>query len=303
MQRFNKIEEFTCSAKSIALTIGNFDGVHLGHLAILRSLQQKADYSLVLTFSNHPSEILSQESPSYLTSLPHRLDLLEQEGIEGILVLPFTCELSKLTAENFLKQLKKQISFSHLVLGHDAVIGYQRQGDPACLDTLSKQFGFSLDYLEPVCVNNTIVSSRLIRKCIQQGDLNTASRLLGRPYSIRASVIRGIGKGKELGFPTANLAIANLVLPPLGVWAIEAQIEGETYSGIANLGRAPTLHANRLVMLEAHLFDMDENLYDREIEVIFLKFIREEKYFPTIDALRKQIEKDIEFARESYLSL
>ncbi len=270
----------------LTLTIGSFDGVHLGHQALLKKC------SFALTFTNHPLEVLGK-APPLLTTLEHRLELIEQSGIAQIELLPFTLELSKLSAEAFISQLMKKIPFTHLVLGHDAVIGHDRDGKPEKMQTLAKQFGFTLEYVQPVLVDNQVVSSSLIRKELACGNFDKVAQLLGRPYSIKAAVQHGAGKGKALGYPTANLAVSALELPPYGVYSVESLFENKRYKGIANLGAAPTLHCGREAQLEVHFFDLKKALYGKEIEVFFHSYIREERQFSSPSALKEQIHQDI----------
>lgn len=308
MNTIHRIEEFRPlkidspleSHRSIALTIGNFDGFHLGHQKLLSKLMEKAEHSVVLTFTSHPNTVLQNRPVSYLTSLPHRLTLLENFGIDTVIALPFTQEFSEQSPEAFLTFLKSYIPFSHLILGYDAVIGHQRSGHPALLQTLSEKLDFSLEYLEPVNFNGNVVSSRQIRNLIQEGDFKTAELYLGRPYSIYSAVIQGAGKGGRIGFRTANLSVEHLSLPPIGVYAVKVCIENQSYLGVANLGYAPTLHQDRPPVLEVHILDYDNTLTHVPLEVIFLKHLRGEKKFPSIEALKTQIQKDIYQTRSLY---
>lgn len=287
-----------CAANgSLALTIGNFDGVHLGHQALLRRLKQACEKRCVVTFSTHPSVVLHQSPISYLTTLSHRLSLFEKMGIDETFLIPFSKEFSKLDSKTFLTTLKNNIPFTHLILGHDAVIGHDRNHD---LYDLSHALNFTLEYLEPVQIDGKIVSSSEIRKCIQLGNLEQAGIFLGRPYSIFASVGAGQGKGKKLGFHTANLPVEELALPPFGVYAVEVKLHQEKLPAVANLGHAPTLHMNRPPCLEVHLIDEQRNLYGEELEVFFLKYLRQEKRFENPEALKLQIEKDIKATKEMF---
>lgn len=300
MQTIHRIEDFIPSSYPIALTLGNFDGVHLGHQSILKSLVKENTQPVVFTFVNHPAEILHQKPTAHLTTLPHRLQLLEKAGVQTTILAPFTAEFSKLSAEAFLANLKHSVSFSRLVLGHDALIGHQRQGNIEILQKLTKKLQFSLEYLEPVQVDGIIVSSTHIRELIQKGDFESASRFLGRPFSIYSCIQLGAGKGRLIGFPTANLSVEGLCLPPLGVYAIETTIEGKTHLGVANLGHAPTLHAMRPSCLEVHLLDWPTNS-PNHLDVRFLHYIRPEKRFDSIDALKNQIKEDINCVKNKYI--
>ncbi len=282
-------------SKEISLTLGNFDGVHLGHQKILQEL--KGQKSL-FTFSNHPAEILHQRTVPLLTTPSQKLHLLKQAGIEQIVVAPFTRELSLQSAETFLSSLKQRVPFTHLVLGHDAAVGHLRQGNRREIDILSRKMDFTPLFQDPLKIDGKVVSSTRIRGLIQKGDFERAALFLGRPYSIRGQVMPGAGKGKLLGFQTANLSVETLCLPPLGVYAVEVIRNGKLYLGVANLGAAPTLHTNRTTQLEVHILDAKESLYAEEIEVIFKRFLRPEKWFPSPERLKQQISHDIALAKK-----
>lgn len=279
--------------KQIALSIGNFDGVHLGHQALLKRLKASAPYSVVFTFSNHPAEVLHGASIKRLTSVEHRLALLQKLGIDEVILTTFTHDFAAQSAESFLTALKQQIPFSHLILGHDARIGHDRKRD---LQELCGPLAFSLEYLPPITYQGQVVSSSAIRKAILAGDLDQASALLGRPYSIVATVQPGQGKGREIGFRTANLPVEGLALPPYGVYSVVALLGNDRMPAIANLGCAPTLHAARPPCLEIHLINQTRDLYGQQLEIIFQKFIRPEKHFTDISALQAQIQQDISAA-------
>jgi riboflavin kinase / FMN adenylyltransferase len=291
------------SEKPIVLTIGNFDGVHLGHRAVLdyvKSVAVKENRPwAVITFENHPSEVLRPEKRvPLLCTLPHRIRLLEQQGADFLLLLPFTAELSQLTAEEFLQNIYARQPFTHLILGHDATLGKNRHGDSKHLKAFADTAHFSVEYLKPFVFESTIVSSSVIRACIQQGELAKASLLLGRNYSMYGTVIKGLSKGAPLGFPTANIDVSGLCLPPLGVYAVHLIHKGNVMEGIANLGIAPTIRNDTQPLLEVHLFDQSQNLYGEEVEVVFSGFIRPEIKFGNVDQLKDQIKQDIERAKD-----
>ena len=268
-----------------ALTIGNFDGVHAGHKRVISRLCELSDKPTVFTFSNHPSEVL-QASPKKMLSHPdHKLALLEKMAVE-VIIEPFTPELSKLSPEEFLKRFE----IDHLILGHDAAFGFNRTGQAAELERLSRKMGFNLEYMEPLHYKNRPISSSYIREVIEKGDFITALPLLGRPYSIQGKVKRGAGR--HLGYPTANLDVSGLCLPPFGVYHVRV---GE-YEGVANLGTAPTFDGKK-EQLEVHLLNFSGDLYDQVIDVIFLKFLRPEKRFESKEALIKQIQADINYCQ------
>ena len=294
MKTFYQLEDFTAQDTPLSLTMGNFDGVHLGHQAIL---SQMPGTKVVLTFSNHPVEVL-HHAPFYrLSTTEHRLELFATHGVDTTLLLPFTEAFSKQSARDFLCSLHQKIPFTHLILGHDALLGHERTGNAQELAPLASELDFTLTYLDPILHNDTPISSSAIRSAIHAGNFNEASALLGRSYSILAPVEPGASQGRQLGFRTANLNVHTLCLPPLGVYAVETLLDGKTYRGVANLGRAPTLHAERPPLLEVHLLDFAGDLYNQMLEVQFIRFLRDERRFDSIEALKKQIAHDIEVAR------
>jgi riboflavin kinase/FMN adenylyltransferase len=283
------------------ITIGNFDGVHRGHQAILNTLKNKAasihGKALVLTFDNHPSTILrpaNQVKRIYTSG--HRNKLLEESGIDSLLHIPFTKEISVQSAEEFLDFIRASVPFHWLILGHDATLGKDRHGDRKRVSDYAKKEGISLEYLDPVTSEGSIISSTKIRELIKQGNLDKASSLLGRPYSIYGKVGQGLGHGKNVLYPTANINLSGLCTPPFGVFAVTASLNGKVYHGVANLGIAPTVRDNKDPVLEIHFFHFDQNIYEHSIEVFFHGFIRPEQKFSTIDELRAQIKLDIQTA-------
>lgn len=287
---------------SVVLTIGNFDGVHRGHLAVLdrvKHLAKKNGETVVLTFSNHPSQILRPEKNLQLICSPlHKLKLLEEQNINTVISIEFSRELANRSAASFIEQVHESLSFSHLVLGHDATLGKDRHGDRAIIQELGVEWNFNVHYLDEYCVDGVPVSSTRIRNLLNCGNLENVNLLLDRPYSIYGRVNEGLGKGKEIGFPTANLDVSELCLPPLGVYEVQVKYQSRLEQGIANLGIAPTVKNDSKPVLEVHLFNLTENLYGQYVEVIFSKFIRPEQKFNNIQELREQILKDIQKCKQ-----
>lgn len=279
-----------------ALTIGFFDGVHAGHQVVLKNLKRP---SACLTFTNHPSTLFTPKDPTPLIcTTEQRVHLLEQAGIDLLILLDFTRELSEQSAKTFLLNIRKQIPFKHLVLGHDAHIGHKREGTVEVISNIAKNEGFHLEYVDPILYNDKPISSTEIRNAIKQGNLDLTKTLLGRPLSYLGPVIEGPHIGREVGYPTANMPLPNLVLPPFGVYAITLTLEEKTYTGVANIGVAPTLHEHRGPMLEVYLFNFNQPIYGRHIEVTLHHFIRPEKKFPSKEALKTQIASDILTAKQ-----
>lgn len=304
MQIIERLEDFNLKQTPLVLTIGNFDGMHRGHCAVLkraRSLAGSEGEIVVLTFQNHPSEILKPNHPTkLLCTLPHKLSLLEMQGIEKVLLLPFTRYLAEHSAASFIERIRQSIPFTSLVLGHDATLGRDRQGNRAVMEELGEQWGFTPFYQEEYRFEGQTVSSTRIREELQLGHLEQVEQLLNRPYSIYNLVSEGKGHGKKVGFPTANLNVDRLSLPPYGVYAVEVKNNDRTFLGIANLGVAPTLRTDETPILEVHLFDQEKNFYGEYLEIIFKQFLRSEQKFPSIEELQKQIHLDIEKAKQIF---
>ncbi len=288
--------DFQKTHETISLTLGNFDGLHLGHQALLNTLEGQR---VVLTFSNHPCEVMRAKTVLRLSTLPHKLNLLASFGIDTTLLLPFSTSLSLQSAEKFLCSLHRHIPFTHLVLGEDATLGHLKKGDRTAIAALSKELNFTAIYLPPIQREKKSISSSYVRKLIMEGDLKKASDRLGREFSVLSTVERGSGKGRLLGFQTANLRLDKLALPPLGVYVVKVIHNKASYHGVANLGFAPTMHDRESPVLEVHILDCQTSLYDEEIEVIFRRFLRPEKKHPSPEALKKQIAADILLAQKS----
>lgn len=298
MKIIHTLKEIATPCQSCVLTIGNFDGMHRGHQALLEHLQviaqRTASSTAVLTFENHPTEVLSPERAVKQICTPaHKMMLLDAIGINLLILLTFTREFSQLTTEQFLQELQSYSGFTTLILGHDARIGKNREGDHDKVRELAHSKGFSVEYLKPVSQQGIVVSSTHIRKLIQQGDFDQVAQFLGRRYSIYGPVVKGQSQGARLGFPTANLDLSQLILPPYGVYAVQVKHKNELLQGVANLGIAPTVRSEGEPRLEVHLIDQQRDLYGENIEVIFLKYLRGEKKFANITELQQQIAKDV----------
>ncbi len=289
MQIITEIASVKELKRPISLTIGFFDGVHRGHQKVLQK-NRKEGTSVCVTFRNHPSTLLTPKEPTPLIcSTSPRISLLEKQGVNLLLLLDFDEELANLTAKSFLLILRQAIPFQSLVLGHDAHLGRKREGSPKLIGQIAKEEGFHLTYTDSLLYQEKPISSSQVRTAIKQGNLPLTQQLLGRKLSYFGTIIEGPHKGREIGYPTANIPLPGLVLPPFGVYAASMG----THQGIANVGVAPTLHEDRVPMLEVHLFDFDENLYGQQVEVTLHHFIRPEKKFTSINTLKSQITADI----------
>jgi riboflavin kinase/FMN adenylyltransferase len=294
------------------VTIGAFDGVHLGHQAILQQVVAQAKTlnlpSLAMVFEPQPHEFFSGEkAPARLMRLGEKVEALFAAGIERVFCLPFNRLLSQLSAEDFIQRiLVDGLGTRYLVVGDDFRFGCQRKGDFALLETSAKQQGFELTDTATYIVNAERVSSTRIRQVLEAGDFSDVPALLGKPYTIRGRVVYGRQLGRQLGAPTANVHLHRYRSPLSGVFVVETTLaNGEVLPGVANVGVRPTVNdgteSTLKPILEVHLFDRNDDLYGQKIIVEFKQKIREEKRFDSVDILREQIQQDIQQAR-TYLS-
>lgn len=284
--------------KPTVLTVGNFDGIHLGHQAlvhkIIKDSQIHSTHPAIITFLNHPAQVIRpHHCPLKITTNDHRIELFKKLGVEDLYMLEFSTELSGQTTLHFLQHLSETIHITKVLMGHDAAIGKNREGDFAHMKKLGEKLHFDVEEFPAVLFEGKIISSTFVREAIKRGDFALVKHLLGRPYSIYGKVISGEGQGSKIGFPTANIEVSGLCLPPQGVYSVSVIIAEKLFKGIANLGTAPTVKNFGQLMLEVHLFDVGSSLYNSSLEVIFEKFIRPEQKFTSIDALKEQIQKDI----------
>lgn len=303
MKILNSLTSPHLPSRPIALTIGNFDGVHLGHQTVLDKINAYASShngeSVAISFTNHPSSVLRPDQKvCQICALDHKTSLLKKAGIDYLILLTFTKELSEHTAEEFIQKVRRDIPFNYLILGHDATLGKDRQGDRKKMEALASEMRFEVHYLPEQAIGGERISSTKIRHLIQKGEFLHVSKLLGRDYSIYSKVVSGKKIGKQIGFPTANLSVGELCLPPLGVYAVRVRLEDRLFLGAANLGYAPTVRHDPNPLLEVFLFDADIDLYDQLLEVIFVAYLRPEVKFESIDALKAQIQGDISEAKK-----
>ena len=286
------------------VTSGTFDGVHLGHQKILRRLQElatrKQGETVLLTYWPHPRLILQPEDKSLrlLTTLSEKVKLLEEMGVDHLIILPFTKELSQMSSEEFIRDiLVDKIQTKTLVIGYDHKFGKNREGSFEYLQSHSHLFGFAIEEISRQDVDDLGVSSTKIRTALTQGDIATANKYLGRPYDLSGQVVKGQQIGRSLGFPTANIQIAEdyKLLPRDGAYAVHAEVNSIRYKAILNIGDRPTVDGQKKT-IEAHLIDFEGDLYGQELRVYFQEFLREEKKFESLDALKNQLVVDRERA-------
>ncbi len=288
--------------KDTLLTIGVFDGVHLGHKYLISQLTEQAKQqnllSGVITFGQHPQQVLSPQTKlPFLTDLDQRAALLKSEGVEVIIILPFTHELAQLSAYQFVSLLKKYLRMQGLVIGPDFALGRTREGNINALRTLGQDMNFTVTVIQPIMINGEVVSSTAIRKALADGDMKKAVNLTGRSFSLHGRVITGAGRGIKLGFPTANLDIdQKQALPTDGVFATWAYIDGKAYQSMTNIGKQPTFGGTERTV-EVYIPDYLSNLYGRELKIDLIERLRGEKRFDTAEELKKQIAEDIKQGR------
>jgi len=288
--------------RGCVVTIGTYDGIHLGHQALLRRLSEHAARlsapTVLLTFEPMPREYLSPEAPpARLTSLRERCRVLGRMGLDYVLLLRFGEGLRNLSGAAFADLLARDLAPRAVVVGHDFRFGCRGEATAPMLAEAGGRLGYSVDVVPPVMLDGERVSSSGVRDALGQGRLDLARRWLGRPYSMRGRVVRGQRLGRDLGFPTANLRIERCRSPLKGIFAVRVHGVGPMpLQGVASLGTRPTVGGVH-TLLEVHLFDFDADLYGREIEVEFVAKLRDEEYFPTLDALVEQIHRDAAQAR------
>lgn len=291
------------------VTFGNFDGVHLGHRAILARLAEAAHHhaaeSVVALFDPHPVQVLRPDKAFHqITTIPTRLALLEQQGVDAALVIPFGPAIHTMEAEDFIDGvLGRLLGARHVVLGGDSRFGHGRRGDLAMLASRGGALGFQVELVPPVDVDGERISSSAVRHAVLAGDVAHAARMLGRPHTLTGPVVPGDGRGRLIGFPTANVAAEETLLPLPGVYEARLQLladdgapDGPEHLAVVNVGRRPTF-GERELTVEAHVLDATLDLYDRRVAVPLVSRIREERRFPGVEALVAQIGLDVQETR------
>ncbi|HYY26716.1 MAG TPA: bifunctional riboflavin kinase/FAD synthetase [Chthoniobacterales bacterium] len=289
------------------LAIGVFDGLQIGHQAVigraLESAVQVGGSAVVVTFDPHPVRVLRPEkAPRLLTSTRHKLQLIEKMGVNAVLLLEFTLEFSRTTPEAFVRQLAESSNhLSRVCVGQEWTFGANRSGSTDLLKELAPKFHFEVVTVPPVLVGERVVSSTLIRSAVECRDFGSATKYLGRPFTILGTVSEGRQLGRRLGFPTANLRAHNELFPPNGVYAAKARFRENDYGGVINIGIRPTVeNESGERLLEIHLFDFDEQIYGQDVEVEFLEYLRPEQKFAGLEELKAQILRDATKARAIY---
>jgi riboflavin kinase/FMN adenylyltransferase len=297
------IDELKDTISGSCVTIGNFDGVHVGHQRLMARTCARAKkcglVSVVVTFDPHPMTVLmGAKTPPFLSSTRQRLALIEQQGPNVTLVLEFTRQMAALEPEEFVRRyLLEGLSMRELVIGYDYAMGKGRKGNFDLLSKLGQDLGFGVERLNPVIVGGAVVSSTRIRDLVQSGNVWDARPLLGRFFEVQGTVIDGMKRGASmLGFPTANLALEGTLLPKPGVYAVWAILDGEPLQAVANVGYNPTFGDTGLT-LEAHIMDFNRNIYGQSLSLQFVQRLRSERKFDSLDALKARIADDVRLGR------
>lgn len=300
MKIYRNIEEvkFDCPT---ALTVGTFDGLHLGHQQVLKKLKEEAGpddcTEMVITFHPHPRTVVGKNAGKkvqLLTALEEKLEILEELNIQAVLVIPFTKEFSRTSYQDFVRKiLVDRFRVRNMVIGHDHAFGRNREGHPEQLKKIAAEIGFNVTVVPPYYLGETLVSSSRIRESFNKKDVAFANKLLGRNYTIHGKVESGDHRGTNLGYPTANIKVKedNKLIPPEGVYAVDVILDGKQFKGMMNIGHRPTFNFDPLT-LEVHIIKFSGSVYDKPLVIRFKKFVRDEIKFKDAEELKQQLEKD-----------
>ena len=309
MKVFDHLDKITEPFKNAVITIGNFDGVHIGHQALFHEVIEKAaaigGTSVAMTFEPHPMRVLKQNNhPPLITLYEQKAELVERTGIAVLICVPFTLEFAALSAEQFVRDLLVQkIGVKAIVVGEDYRFGKNREGNIDRLKSYAPHYNFEVivaGHVKAAAALSDRISSTKIRELIADGQMERAEKMLGRNYQVRGSVVRGRDRGgKLLGIPTANINLNDELCPKTGIYAVTVECEGLAHRGVANIGYSPTFDDNQFTV-EVHILDFNDNIYGEQIRVNFIKRIRDEKKFSNIAELIDQIKRDIDAARDIF---
>ncbi len=295
---------YSHDTQPVALTIGNFDGVHLGHQALLNELRAAAQArglpAAVVIFEPHPREFFApQQAPARLTNLREKLELFAAMGIDRVHVCRFNARFSQMSAAGFIHALHEKLSAKFVLIGDDFRFGSGRAGDSALMEKIGMQHGFTVQAVRSVLHNGVRISSTAVRAALAEGDMRKAQSYLGRPYSISGRVEHGDGLGKQIGFPTANIQLKHNRPPLSGIFVVQAHAEGMgVLQGVASLGVRPTVHQGGKPVLEVHLFEFAQQIYNKHMRLDFLHKLRDEEKYPDVETLTRQIALDVENAKQ-----
>ena len=300
---YRSIDEIREQLPNAAVTIGNFDGVHLGHREMFRRLKKAAadmgGVSVVITFFPHPLKVLANgRDVRLINTYAEKEHLIEASGVDYLVVLPFTPEFASLSATEFVRDiLAGRIGARKLIIGYDYAFGRNREGDVAFLQRLGRELGFSVEVLAPIGTGETVYSSSMVRRLILEGNVKDVVALLGRHFSLAGTVVHVHSRGKDIGFPTANLATDKELIPSFGVYAVKVKVDDRIYDGACNIGDNPTFD-DTTCSIEVFVFDFGGDLYGKELRIYFIERLRGEKKFPDVASLVHAIGDDIRRCRE-----
>lgn len=302
MQHYRSLEDVTL--QNSWLTVGVFDGVHRGHQEIIKLLTAGAHATgapaVVLTFDPHPAKVFGRGDIKLLTLPDERADLLAAMGVDVVITHPFSRDVANISAHDFMSRIKERLGLEHLVLGYDSALGKNREGNIMRLTEIGRELGYAVQVVSALSDESGVISSTEIRKLISTGNVEEASRLMGRPYSLHGPVIHGDGRGKRINVPTANINYSHeKMIPANGIYACWAHVQGERYQGAVNIGINPTFTPDKQVPnVEVHVLDFDREIYGQDVRLEFVARLRDELKFDSVDALVEQIWKDVAVARE-----
>jgi len=297
MKIFRNLQEITVANKPLTVVLGNFDGVHLGHQNLIKMAQSISKgmdgTTLIFTFHPHPQMVFNKDM-KLINSFDLKIRLIEQLGVDYLLIVPFVEEFYKLSPEEFVEQiLYKKLNVSHVVAGFNYTFGYKGMGKTKDLIDIGAKFGIKTTIMDPFYVDGQLVSSSKIREYLESGKIVEASKLLGYFPRILGSVVSGNKIGRKMGIPTANLKWdADVLIPKSGVYAVQVEVLGQIKPGVLNIGTRPTVSNNKNVTMEVNILDFNQDIYGEKLEVIFYQKLRDEKKFNNIQELKKQIEVD-----------
>jgi riboflavin kinase/FMN adenylyltransferase len=288
------------------LALGNFDGLHRGHMKIIDRVRRRAGERggtpAAMTFDPHPPRVVRPDkAPALLMTKEQRIEALARSGMQGLAIVRFTPELSRWDPETFVRTvLVEWLRVAEVWVGANFLFGHNREGNFSVLRSLGARYGFRAEKIDPVRYKDFVVSSTRIRRLVSEGRVDEAGALLGHHYFVDGVVVRGAGRGRELGFPTANLKTENELPPPPGVYATTVTIDDIVHASVTNIGTRPTFGDVTAPVIEVHVFDYTRDLYDRDVRLSFLQRLRDERAFPDVDALRAQIDADCRAARRLF---
>ena len=302
MQIYYDLDAPSKSFQESIVTVGVFDGLHIGHKAVIQQVLSETKKiklaSVVLTFDPPPLAFLAPERcPPVLTTLPKKIEILKQLGVDAVIFARFDAYLQQMSPDTFVQQvLLQQLHATQVIVGYDWQFGKGRSGNAEALKQLGNRYHFDVKIVGPVQLHGKPVHSTRVREAITEGNLEITSELLGRRYSIMGEVVEGEGRGRQIGFPTANVDAGNQMLPPSGVYAVRVKLERDMFDGVLNMGTRPTFDGDKF-QIETHLFGFEKTIYGEKIEIFFIEKIRPEQRFPTPEMLVGQIKQDVAMAK------